>query len=165
MPFEEEAEAEKAVEMLGALTAQGPGEGWKTIAYNFKFFQSPRLTSFDYKPRLVRQVTTFKPTSKIKLRFCRSSWLRSSGSCHSVQLELRPSLPIEFERALASRVHAQAAKKRLNVRIGSNRLSSFFAVLSKPREQTRPTGVRQGQDKASRSRPYSRVSLHHQPER
>ena len=80
MPFEEEVEAEKAVEMLGALTAQGPGEGWKTISYNFKFFQSPRLTDFDYKPRLVKQVTTFKPSSKIKLSSGFNLKLKSSDS-------------------------------------------------------------------------------------
>jgi acetoacetate decarboxylase len=80
MPFEEEVEAEKAVEMLGALTAQEPGEGWKTIAYNFKFFRSPRLTDFDYKPRLVKQVTTFKPSSKIKLSSGFNLKLKSSDS-------------------------------------------------------------------------------------
>jgi acetoacetate decarboxylase len=67
MPFEEEVEPEKAVEMLRTLTGQEGGEGWRAIAYNFKFFQSPRLTGFDYKPRLVKQVTTFRPSSKIKL--------------------------------------------------------------------------------------------------
>jgi hypothetical protein len=80
MPFEEEVEAEKAVEMLGALTSQEPGEGWNTIAYNFKFFLSPRLTDFDYKPRLVKQVTTFKPSSKIKLSSGFNLKLKSSDS-------------------------------------------------------------------------------------
>ena len=80
MTFEEEVEAEKAVEMLGALTGQEPGEGWKTIAYNFKFFQSPRLTGFDYKPRLVKQVTTWKPSGKIKLSSGFNLKLKSSDS-------------------------------------------------------------------------------------
>lgn len=80
MPFEEEVEAQKAVEMLGALTSQEPGEGWNTISYNFKFFRSPRLTSFDYRPRLVKQVTTFKPSSKIKLSSSFDLKLRSSDS-------------------------------------------------------------------------------------
>jgi acetoacetate decarboxylase len=67
MPFEEEVEPEKAVEMLRALAGQEGGEGWRAIAYNFKFFLSPRLSDFDYKPRLVKQMTTFRPSSKIKL--------------------------------------------------------------------------------------------------
>jgi acetoacetate decarboxylase len=67
MPFEEEVEPEKAVEMLRTLSGQEGGEGWEAIAYNFKFFLSPRLTDFDYKPRLLKQVTTFRPSSRIKL--------------------------------------------------------------------------------------------------
>ena len=67
MPFEEEVEPEKAVEMLRTLSGQEGGEGWEAIAYNFKFFLSPRLSDFDYKPRLVKQVTTFRPSSRIKL--------------------------------------------------------------------------------------------------
>ena len=80
MPFEEEVEPEKAAEMLGALTGQELGEGWNTISYNFKFFQSPRLTGFDYKPRLVKQVTTFKPLSKIKLSSGFNLKLKSSDT-------------------------------------------------------------------------------------
>lgn len=67
MPFEEEVEPEKGVEMLRTLTGQEGGEGWKAIAYNFKFFLSPRSSDFDYKPRLVKQVSTFRPSSKIKM--------------------------------------------------------------------------------------------------
>jgi acetoacetate decarboxylase len=80
MTFEEEVEAEKAIQMLNALTGQEPGEGWKTISYNFKFFQSPRLTGFDYKPRLVKQVTTLKPSSKIKLSSGFNLKLKSSDT-------------------------------------------------------------------------------------
>jgi acetoacetate decarboxylase len=80
MPFEEEVEPEKAAQMLRTLTAQESGEGWKTIAYNFKFFQSPRLTDFDYKPRLVKQVTTVRPSSKIRMSSRFDLKLKSSDS-------------------------------------------------------------------------------------
>lgn len=92
MPFEEEVEAEKAVEMLGALTSQEPGEGWNTIAYNFKFFLSPRLTDFDYKPRLVKQVTTFKPSSKIKLSSGFNLKLKSSDSDPLAEIPVKEPL-------------------------------------------------------------------------
>jgi acetoacetate decarboxylase len=92
MPFEEEVEAEKAAEMLGALTSQEPGEGWKTISYNFKFFQSPRLTGFDSKPRLVKQVTTFKPSSKIKLSSSFDLKLKSSDSDPLAEIPVKEPL-------------------------------------------------------------------------
>ena len=69
MSFDEEVEANKLVEILGTLTSQEPGEEWKAISYNFKFFQSPQMIGFDYKPRLVKQVTTFRPSSRIKLSY------------------------------------------------------------------------------------------------
>jgi len=69
MPFDEEVEANKVAEILGTLTSQKPGEEFEAISYNFKFFQSPQGTGFDYKPRLVKQVTTFNPSSKIKLSY------------------------------------------------------------------------------------------------
>jgi acetoacetate decarboxylase len=80
LPFEEQVEPEKAAEMLRTLAGQEGGEGWRAIAYNFKFFQSPRLSDFDYKPRLVKQVTTFRPSSKIKLSYGFDLKLRSSDS-------------------------------------------------------------------------------------
>ena len=80
MPFEEEVEPEKGVEMLRTLTGQEGGEGWKAIAYNFKFFLSPRSSDFDYKPRLVKQVTTFRPSSKIHLSSTFDLKLKSSDS-------------------------------------------------------------------------------------
>jgi len=69
MSFDEEVEANKLVEILGTLTSQEPGEEWKAVSYNFKFFQSPQIIGFDYKPRLVKQVTTFRPSSRIKLSY------------------------------------------------------------------------------------------------
>jgi acetoacetate decarboxylase len=69
MSFDEEVEANKLVEILSTLTSQEPGEEWKAISYNFKFFQSPQMIGFDYKPRLVKQVTTFRPSSRIKLSY------------------------------------------------------------------------------------------------
>jgi acetoacetate decarboxylase len=80
MSFEEEVEPEKAVEMLRTLSGQEGGEGWRAIAYNFKFFLSPRLSDFDYKPRLVKQVTTFRPSSKIHLSSTFDLKLKSSDS-------------------------------------------------------------------------------------
>jgi len=78
MSFDEEVEANKVAEILGTLTSQEPGEEFEAISYNFKFFQSPQGTGFDYKPRLVKQVTTFKPSSKIKLSYNFDLKLRSS---------------------------------------------------------------------------------------
>lgn len=78
MPFDGEVEPEKAVEMLRTLSGQESGEGWKATAYNFKFFLSPALTDFDYKPRLVKQVTTFRPSSKIRLSSSFDLKLKSS---------------------------------------------------------------------------------------
>jgi len=69
MSFDEEVEANKLLEILSTMTSQEPGEEWKAISYNFKFFGSPQTTGFDYKPRLVKQVTTFRPTSRIKLSY------------------------------------------------------------------------------------------------
>ena len=92
MTFEEEVEAEKAIQMLNALTGQEPGEGWKTISYNFKFFQSPRLTGFDYKPRLVKQVTTLKPSSKIKLSSGFNLKLKSSDSDPLAEIPVKEPL-------------------------------------------------------------------------
>jgi acetoacetate decarboxylase len=70
MSFDEEVEASKLVEMLSTMTSQELGDNeWKAISYNFKFFNSPQLTGFDYKPRLVKQVTTFKPSSRIKMSY------------------------------------------------------------------------------------------------
>jgi acetoacetate decarboxylase len=40
------------------LNPQNP----KSIAYNYKFFTSPDLMSFDYNPRLTRQEVTMKPS-------------------------------------------------------------------------------------------------------
>jgi acetoacetate decarboxylase len=92
MPFKEEVEAEKAAEMMRALTSQEPGEGWKAISYNFKFFQSPRLTDFDYKPRLVKQATTFKPSSKIKLSFSFDLKLKSSDTDPLAEIPVKQPL-------------------------------------------------------------------------
>jgi len=69
MSFDEEVEANKLVEILSTMAGQKPEEEWKAISYNFKFFQSPQTTGFDYKPRLIKQVTTFRPTSRIKLSY------------------------------------------------------------------------------------------------
>lgn len=78
MSFDEEVEANKLVEMLGALTSQELGEEWKAISYNFKFFRSPQMVGFDYKPRLIKQVTTFKPSSGLKLSYSFDFQLGSS---------------------------------------------------------------------------------------
>lgn len=81
MSFEEEVKPNSLIEMLNALTSQEPGdEGWKAISYNFKFFQSPTMMGFDYKPRLVKQVTTFRPSSRIKLSYDFDLELNSSDS-------------------------------------------------------------------------------------
>lgn len=77
MPFDEEVEAKRLVEMLSTFTGSGHGE-WKAISYNFKFFYSPQMTGFDYKPKLVKQVTTFKPSGKIWLSYHFDLKLRSS---------------------------------------------------------------------------------------
>lgn len=92
MPFKEEVEAEKAAEMMRALTSQKPAEGWKGISYNFKFFPSPRLNDYDYKPRLVKQVTTFKPSSKIKLSFSFDLMLKSSDSDSLAEIPVKGPL-------------------------------------------------------------------------
>jgi len=69
MHFDEEVEASKLVEILSTLTSQELGKEWNAISYNFKFFRSPKMTGFDFKPRLVKQVTTFKPAGRIKLSY------------------------------------------------------------------------------------------------
>lgn len=79
MFFDEEVEANKLAEILGTLTSQELGDKeWEVISYNFKFFQSPQMIDFDYKPRLVKQVTTFRPSSRIKLSYNFDLKLRSS---------------------------------------------------------------------------------------
>jgi len=79
MSFDEEVEANKLAEILSTLTSQELGDKeWEVISYNFKFFQSPQMTGFDYKPRLVKQVTTFRPSSRIKLSYNFNLKLRSS---------------------------------------------------------------------------------------
>ena len=79
MFFDEEVEANKLAEILGTLTSQELGDKeWEVTSYNFKFFQSPQMIDFDYKPRLVKQVTTFRPSSRIKLSYNFDLKLRSS---------------------------------------------------------------------------------------
>jgi len=92
MPFDEEVEANKVAEMLGTLTSQEPGEEWKATSYNFKFFQSPQITGFDYKPRLVKQVTTFKPSSKIKLSYNFDLKLGSSDRDPLAEIPVKESI-------------------------------------------------------------------------
>ena len=70
MSFDEEVEANKLAEILSTLTSQELGDKeWEVPSYNFKFFQSPQMIGLDYKPRLVKQVTTFRPSSRIKLSY------------------------------------------------------------------------------------------------
>ncbi len=68
MPFEKEVDTKEFMKTISTLTFQElEGEEWNVVSYNFKYFTSPKMTGFDYKPRLVKQVTTIRPVSKIKL--------------------------------------------------------------------------------------------------
>jgi len=68
MPFEKEMDSKELVEMLGRLTMQElDKEEWDVSSFNFKYFPSPTLTGFDYKPRLIKQVTTFRPVGKMQV--------------------------------------------------------------------------------------------------
>lgn len=78
MPFEEEVEGRELVERLGAMTSQPPAEEWRAVSYNFKYFLSPELSGFDYRPRLVKQTTLFRPLGRVKLSYRFDLRLRSS---------------------------------------------------------------------------------------
>jgi acetoacetate decarboxylase len=78
LPFEEEVEGRELLERLGSLGTRTRGEGWEAVSYNFKFFLSPELSGFDYRPRLVRQVTLFRPLGRVRLSYRFDLTLRSS---------------------------------------------------------------------------------------
>jgi acetoacetate decarboxylase len=104
MSFDEEVEAKKLVEILGTLTSQEPGEEWKAISYNFKFFQSPQMIGFDYKPRLVKQVTIFRPSSMIKLSYNFDLKLGSSDRDHLAEIPVKEPI-IGFYGILTNTMH------------------------------------------------------------
>ncbi len=93
MSFDEEVEANKLAEMLSTLTSQELGDKeWEATSYNFKFFQSPQMIGFDYKPRLVKQVTTFRPSSRIKLSY--NFDLKLGSSDHDPLAEIPVKEPV-----------------------------------------------------------------------
>lgn len=80
LPFEEEVEEEELIEIMNNFTSGKPeDDGWKTASYNFKYFFNPKMNSFDYKPRLIKQVTNFKPSGKVRLSYDFNLKLRSSN--------------------------------------------------------------------------------------
>jgi len=105
MSFDEEVEANKLVEILGTLTSQELGEEWKAISYNFKFFQSPQMIGFDYKPRLVKQVTTFRPSSRIKLSYNFDLKLGSSDRDHLAEIPVKEPI-IGFYGIFTNTMHS-----------------------------------------------------------
>ncbi|NVM27904.1 MAG: acetoacetate decarboxylase family protein [Candidatus Helarchaeota archaeon] len=65
MDFEQEVDKE---DLLKLLNPGGPkSETWEAVNYLFKYFIAPDGSGFDYKPRLVRQVSSISPVKKIKL--------------------------------------------------------------------------------------------------
>ncbi len=83
MSFEKEVEIDEFLKTVGASRTRKNGyKGWDTVTYNFKFFLNPDATGFDYKPRLIKQVITLRPISKIKFRSNFELKLRSSDCDH-----------------------------------------------------------------------------------
>ena len=71
MEFEEEIDKEDFFKKISQLTPDKPVTNeLEGISYNFKYMLSPSYNeygAFDNKPRLVKQITTMKPVSKIKM--------------------------------------------------------------------------------------------------
>ena len=80
MSFDGEVEADNLTRVLGNLTSQDPKDKeWRVISHSFKFFQSPqKMSDFEYKPRLIKQITTFNPSGRVKL--CRDFDLKLGSS-------------------------------------------------------------------------------------
>ncbi|MFB0559817.1 MAG: acetoacetate decarboxylase family protein [Candidatus Lokiarchaeia archaeon] len=90
MSFDREVEIDEFSEIMSLLTSQKlEDKEWEVVSYNFKFFLNPELTGFDYKPRLVKQVTTFRPTSKIKLSSNFDLRLESSDCDHLADVTVK----------------------------------------------------------------------------
>jgi len=106
MSFDEEVEPNKLAEILGTLASQELGDKeWDVTSYNFKFFQSPQMIGLDYKPRLVKQVTTFRPSSSIKLSYNFDLKLGSSDRDHLAEIPVKEPI-IGFYGIFTNTMHS-----------------------------------------------------------
>jgi len=68
MPYEKEVTEEEFLNILHSFTPDAPmPEAFEAVNYLFKYFGSTTGTGFEYKPRLIKQVTTLRALSKIKM--------------------------------------------------------------------------------------------------
>lgn len=68
MNFDKEVETDEFIKNMSAISSQtSEGKYWEVVSYNFKYFMNPEGTGFDFKPKLVKISSNFKPQSKIKI--------------------------------------------------------------------------------------------------
>ena len=68
MPYEREVDEEEFLNIFHSFTPDAPmPEAFEAVNYLFKYFGNSTGSGFEYKPRLIKQVTTLRALSKIKI--------------------------------------------------------------------------------------------------
>ncbi len=80
MPFEKEVDQQELLKTIASFTPNAPvPEKWDVVNFLFKYFPAANGSGFEYKPRLVKQVTTLEALSKIKMASKFQLTLKSSN--------------------------------------------------------------------------------------